>query len=81
MSADLFVTEYEIDCPLLCGGRSILTLRGWGEPTTVRPCADCVAKGGTAFDVRFTEAEFYMDKPPAAAWQHRDGLVTFGGAF
>lgn len=78
--AAVTVSEYTIDCPLLCGGESTLIIRGWGKPVTVRPCAGCAAQGGTAFDVRFTEAEHFMRPVRVSTFQHRDGLVTFGGA-
>lgn len=78
--ATTFTSKYGIDCPLLCGGESTLTIRGWGKPVTVRPCASCAAKGGRAFNVRFTEAEHFMRPAKVTAWQHRGGLVTFGGA-
>lgn len=71
-------SEYTIDCPLLCGGDSELIIRGWGKPVTVKPCADCVAKGGRAWTCSFTQAEGYMRPVVVTTWQHKDGLVTFG---
>lgn len=76
-AADVLVSEHDIACPLLCGGESSLIIRGWGKPVTVHPCAKCAAMGGTAFDVRFTDAEHYMARRESSVWQHRDGLVTF----
>lgn len=68
---------YEIDCPLLCGGESEIVIRGWGKPVTVKPCSDCVAKGGRAWKCTFTQAEHYMRPTVTTTWQHADGLVTF----
>jgi len=71
------VSEYDIDCPLLCGKQSVLVIRGWGKPVTVHPCAGCSAQGGTSFDVTFTQAEHYMRPAVTTTWQHVNGLVTF----
>ncbi len=77
-ASDLMVSDYDIDCPLLCGGASTLTIRGWGKPVTVRPCAGCQAKGGTSWTCTFTQADAYMRPVVTTTWQHQDGLVTFG---
>jgi hypothetical protein len=72
-----YSSEYTIDCPLLCGGESELIIRGWGKPVTVKPCADCVAKGGRAWTCTFTQADGYMRPVVSTTWQHKDGLVSF----
>ena len=71
-------SEYTINCPLLCGGESTLTIRGYERPGTVRPCACCKAQGGRDFTVALTQAEHYMRPVVTTTWQHKDGLVTFG---
>ena len=77
-TSDLSV--YTIDCPLLCGGESTLTIGGYDDPVTVSPCPACTAKGGTPWTVTVGQAEGYMRPVATTTWQHRDGLVTFGGA-
>ena len=70
-----YVSTQSIDCPMFCaGGVGSLTIRGWGQPVTVQPCTIC---GCESWEVRFTEAEFYLPKAESVTVSHRDGLVSF----
>ena len=77
MAANIYSSEYTIDCPLLCGGESTLTIRGYEKPATVHVCESCKAQGGRDWKVTFGQAEHYMRPATTTVWQHRDGLVTF----
>lgn len=77
-TSDLSV--YEIDCPLLCGAASTLTIGGYDDPVTVNVCPSCAAQGGTGWTVTVGQAEYYMRPAVATSWQHADGLVTFQAA-
>jgi hypothetical protein len=73
------VSVYDVDCPLMCGRPSTLTIGGYGDPVMVYPCDGCAAQGGTPIVTTVGRAEEFMRPVVATSVRHRAGLVTFAG--